>query len=333
MKYPVFICAMLMVFSFWPTLAQAELREWSSSDGKFKVEAELIGFDGKHVKLKKVNGLEINVPTTRLSKKDLEYLESRKKDFLPAQAPKADLPIAVERFRKSMESMRDVEAKRLEKRIDQLKRELEQAKKAKPAAPKAGAGTTPPGFEERMKRATEAVEGTLRKEAAAQEKANEKEVAALIKKLGQRLELINSGKPFLPRLSPKDFAVGQIGELDDDLLLSLLKSENKEATISVMFEEWKCLPNFMQGKHVPLNLQTVSRPDKFYLRGDLVGSLVDAEKGHERNSPTNRLLRKRHFEIVEKIPRGAASDYVLVPFEMDAVLVWLNDEEEREFKK
>lgn len=232
MKYSIFGCAMLMLVSLSSTLVQAELREWSSSDGKYKIEAELLSFDGKLVKLKKGNGTEIKVPAVRLSVADRKYLESRKMEFPPVEEPIADSSTAVVRFQRSMESMRDVEAKRLEERINELNRELDKAKKARPASPKAGVGNVPPGFEERMKRATIAVEMALRKEAAALEKANEKEVAALVKTLGQRLELINSGQPFLPRLSPKDFAVGQIGEFDDDFVLFMSKPGKDEARIS-----------------------------------------------------------------------------------------------------
>lgn len=333
MKYSLFGCAILMLFSLWPTLVQAELREWSSSDGKFKIEAELVGFAADLVKLKKADGTVIKVPAARLSATDLKYLESRKKEFPPAQEPKADLPIEVVRFRKSMESMRDVEARRLEKRINELKRELEKAKKAKPAAPKVDAGKGPPGFEGRMKKATDAVEMVLRKEAAANEKANEKEVTALVKALGQRLELVNSGKPFLPRLSPKDFAVGQIGEFDDDFVLSMSKPGKDEARISVLFDEWRCLPEFIRGGTVRLSRGWVSRPDSFYLRSHIVAPLVDVEIGGDRDCPTNRLLRKHFFEIVDKIPRGAISDYVLVPYQMDEILAWLKDEEAKRPKK
>jgi len=324
---------MLMLFSLWPTLVQAELREWSSSDGKFKIEAELMGFDADLVKLKKRDGTEIKVPAARLSAADLKYLESRKKEFLPAEELKADLRTAVVRFRKSMESMRDVEARRLEKRINELKRELEKATKAKPADPKVDAGKAPPGFEERIKKATNAVQIVLRKEAAAIEKANEKTVAALVKTLGQRLELVNSGKPFLPRLSPKDFAVGQIGEFDDDFVLSMSKPGKDEAGISVLFEEWKCLPEFMRGKTVPLSRGWVSRPDSFYLRSNIVAPLVEVDRGGDRDCPTNRLLRKHIFEIVDNIPRGAISDYVLVPYQMDEILAWLKDEKVKLPKK
>lgn len=87
------------------------------------------------------------------------------------------------------------------------------------------------------------------------------------------------------------------------------------------------------GKHVPLHRQTVSRPDSFYVRSDIVKTLVDVERSFDRSSPTNRLLRKHRFEIVEKIPRGAISDYVLVPYQMDEILAWLRDEEAKRPEK
>lgn len=327
MKYSIFGCAMLMLLSLRPTIVQAELREWSSSDGKFKIEAEFVGFDADLVKLKKGDGTEIKVPADRLGAADLKYLESRKKKFPPAEEPKADLPTAVVRFRKSMESMRNVEARRLEKRIHELKRELDLAKKAKPAAPKVVAGKAPPGLEARMQKATIAVEMALRKEATAKAKANENKVDAPVRTLGQRLELVNSGKPFFPRLSPKDFAVGQIGELDDDFVLFMSKPGKDEARISVMFREWQCVSESMRGETVPMTRAWVSRPDSFYVRSEIVMPLANVENGFDNDSRTNRVLRKHFFEVVEKIPRGATSDYVLVPYQMDETLTWLKEEE------
>lgn len=309
------------------------LREWSSSDGKFKIEAELAGFAEDIVKLKKADGSVIKVSAARLSTTDRKYLESSTNEFFPAREPNEDLSTEVERFRISMESIRDVEVRRLEKRIDQLKRESEKAKRVKPEVQKVGDGKAPPGVDSRSKKATYAAEEALRKKVAAQERANEREVAALIKTLGQRLELVKSGNPFLPRLSPKDFAVGQIGEFDDNFVLLMSKPGKEEATISVMFEEWKYLPEFMRRENAPLSRRWVSRPDSFYLRSDMVAPLVDVETDKDRSSPTNCLLRKHYFEIVERIPRGAVSDYVLVPYQMDEILAWLKVEEEKRSKE
>lgn len=323
MRYSIFGCAVLALFSPWPTLVQAECREWSSSDGNYKVEAELVGFDAGLVKLKKGDGTEIKVPAARLSAADLKYLESRKKQFPPAEELQADLPQSVVRFRKSMELMRGVEASRLERRINELKRVLDQARRAKPAAPKVVAGNAPPGLEARMKRATNAVEAALRQQAAAKVRASESAVITLAKTLGQRLELVNSGKPFFPRLSPKDFAVGQIGEFDDDFVLLMSKPGMDEAKISVMFREWQCVSDLIEGETAPLSLARVFRPDSFYVRSEIVRPLAKVEDGFVNDSLTNQLLRMQFFEVVDKIPRGATSDYVLVPFQMDETLAWM----------
>lgn len=54
--------------------ATASPRQWTSSDGKFAVEAELVEFANGTVKLKKDNGKEITVPLQKLSPLDREFL-------------------------------------------------------------------------------------------------------------------------------------------------------------------------------------------------------------------------------------------------------------------
>ena len=55
-------------------VASAEVREWTSSDGKFVIEAELVEAGEAEVTLKKADGKVIKVPVTKLSAADQEYL-------------------------------------------------------------------------------------------------------------------------------------------------------------------------------------------------------------------------------------------------------------------
>lgn len=60
-------------------VAAASAREWTSSDGKFTVEAELVEFANGMVRLKKDNGKEITVPLQKLSLLDREFVMTPKK--------------------------------------------------------------------------------------------------------------------------------------------------------------------------------------------------------------------------------------------------------------
>lgn len=51
-------------------------REWKSSNGKFKVEAEFVAIKDGKVVLEKPDGTYVSVPVNMLSKKDVEYLEA-----------------------------------------------------------------------------------------------------------------------------------------------------------------------------------------------------------------------------------------------------------------
>jgi WD40 repeat protein len=51
-------------------------REWTSNNGKFKVEAEFVAIKDGKVVLEKPDGTFISVPLNLISKKDIEYIES-----------------------------------------------------------------------------------------------------------------------------------------------------------------------------------------------------------------------------------------------------------------
>jgi thiol-disulfide isomerase/thioredoxin len=69
--------------------AVAEMRTWTSADGKFKVEAELLSVQDGQVSLRKADGTEIIVPLTKLSDADRQFAKGRA-SRTPALVPAAD---------------------------------------------------------------------------------------------------------------------------------------------------------------------------------------------------------------------------------------------------
>ncbi|MFP6613292.1 MAG: leucine-rich repeat domain-containing protein [Pirellulales bacterium] len=63
------VCLLLMA-------APVSARKWTSSDGKFSVEAELVEAKDGNVRLKRQDGKVITVPVSKLSKADQDYLSS-----------------------------------------------------------------------------------------------------------------------------------------------------------------------------------------------------------------------------------------------------------------
>jgi len=69
--------------------ALAEVRTWTSADGKFKVAAELVGVQDDNVSLRKADGTEIVVPLAKLSEADRQFAiggPSRPSALVPASA-------------------------------------------------------------------------------------------------------------------------------------------------------------------------------------------------------------------------------------------------------
>ena len=252
-------------------------RQWVSHDGRFKVQADLIRFDGLRVDLKTGDGL-IAVPVDRLSRSDREYLWTRLDD----PRVSADVPQPLKDFRESMELMRPTEIRRIEKRLELLRKEL-----------RSGSRETnhPVGRQAR----------------------------SLIKHLGKRLALLKSEAPFTPTLSPKDFRVGQIGTFDDDLQFSVRSDpEGDERKISISFFEHRHI-NRIAGARNNWHTTTISRPDLIILKADFVSQIPTTRLDRDPKSPANRMLRSRVYQIVEMRPRGIAKDYVLAPFTMDDI--------------
>jgi mono/diheme cytochrome c family protein len=69
------------IFSFMIAMAlPAEARKWTSEDGRYSIEAELVQRDDANVTLKKRSGETVTVPLERLSEADRRYLLALKKE-------------------------------------------------------------------------------------------------------------------------------------------------------------------------------------------------------------------------------------------------------------
>jgi hypothetical protein len=63
----------ILAWSF--SAVAAERRMWTSADGKFTVDAELVEQQGDSIRLKKADGSVISVPVAKISQADREYLK------------------------------------------------------------------------------------------------------------------------------------------------------------------------------------------------------------------------------------------------------------------
>ena len=67
-------------------------RTWSSSDGRFQVEAELVEFDGKIARLRVAGNKVVDVPVENLSQADRQHLETLNQGAAPPTPATADVP-------------------------------------------------------------------------------------------------------------------------------------------------------------------------------------------------------------------------------------------------
>lgn len=72
------------------SIAADGVRSWKDATGKFSVDAELIEVREQSVRLKKNDGSEIEVPISKLSKGDREFLASRKHETAKAEPEVVD---------------------------------------------------------------------------------------------------------------------------------------------------------------------------------------------------------------------------------------------------
>ncbi|NLF08606.1 MAG: hypothetical protein GX594_11600, partial [Pirellulaceae bacterium] len=68
---------LLLLAAFFVPVAWAASRTWTSSDGRFRTEAELLGFADGKVRLKKGDGKVIEVPLESLSAADRRFVKQR----------------------------------------------------------------------------------------------------------------------------------------------------------------------------------------------------------------------------------------------------------------
>lgn len=64
----------------FPVVAQAEVRQWTSKDGNYKVDAEMVSFNKELIVLKKPDGDLIAVELKELSDKDRDFVASEETD-------------------------------------------------------------------------------------------------------------------------------------------------------------------------------------------------------------------------------------------------------------
>ncbi len=69
----------------------SRVRTWTDRSGTFKVDAEFIGLRDGKIQLHKVNGVKIAVPVTKMSPRDLEYVEKATGKSLDDDKSLADL--------------------------------------------------------------------------------------------------------------------------------------------------------------------------------------------------------------------------------------------------
>ena len=76
-----------------------QTRIWHDRSGQFRVEAAFLGFNNGKVRLHKVNGVIVEVPSEKMSVEDMKYVEKLLgKKQRPANAPKVsedDIPLAI----------------------------------------------------------------------------------------------------------------------------------------------------------------------------------------------------------------------------------------------
>ncbi|MFP6657002.1 MAG: SHD1 domain-containing protein [Pirellulales bacterium] len=78
--------ALMLLVGLLLVTAPVSARKWTSSDGKFSVEAELVEAKDGNVRLKRQDGKVITVPVSKLSKADQDHLSSIAK---PEKKPEA----------------------------------------------------------------------------------------------------------------------------------------------------------------------------------------------------------------------------------------------------
>jgi SLA1 homology domain 1, SHD1 len=217
----------------------------------------------------------------------LSNLSAKDREFAARAAPiKAGerLPPAVEQILQAIDSQRDAEIKRLIARRDEIKVVLRRGRD-----------------QLKTKFGMESQE--------------------LLKTVNGRIAQLENGECVVPRLSPKELAAGQLGALDDNLIFShVLTRGPMEMTVAPLFIRPR-FTDLVDGMD-RLIVSQVSAECVLVIRGVPTAGLKAGEP-REHTSPTNRAMQ-RVFEVLEQeIQMGGGKAFVLRPFELDEVNVWL----------
>ncbi|HUY31440.1 MAG TPA: SHD1 domain-containing protein [Pirellulales bacterium] len=73
---------------------KSQPRTWTSTDGKFKIEAEFVGVENRNVRLKKSGGNVITVPLEKLSPNDQQLIEESETGASAEAEPEGTEPLA-----------------------------------------------------------------------------------------------------------------------------------------------------------------------------------------------------------------------------------------------
>ena len=84
--------ALMLLVGLLLVATPVSARKWTSSDGKFSVEAELVEAKDGNVRLKRQDGKVITVPVSKLSKADQDHLSSIAKPEKKPEAAKLTPP-------------------------------------------------------------------------------------------------------------------------------------------------------------------------------------------------------------------------------------------------
>ncbi|KAF8897506.1 SLA1 homology domain 1, SHD1-domain-containing protein [Infundibulicybe gibba] len=100
-----------------------KVRVWHDRTGQFRVEAAFLGFSNGKLRLHKVNGVVVEVPSEKMSVEDMDYIEKvtkRKKSRPPAtqRISEDDIPLGVQRATASSSNPKPSATPKKSPRID-----------------------------------------------------------------------------------------------------------------------------------------------------------------------------------------------------------------------
>jgi len=226
---------------------------------------------------------------------DLEQLSSGDRRFLWTDAPQqklANIPSNLRAFARSMHAMRSVESERIDHRIRKLRQHL-----------RAGTATRtdPIGLQAREQ----------------------------LQQLTQRFEQLQSSDPFLPRISPRDVEVGQVGELDDDLQFAIQADpETGSRRLLATTIEFRYINRLPGGNSPKLrhswHKAAVVYLNVFELDTDIVRNLPPRQLNRILNPSDLKTLRSKVYRVVAAKQIGERKLFRLEPLVMDEITRWMD---------